>query len=83
MINYVKAIDAQPKLAAAYYNAGVVHHQRNELTEAINYYEQAIELDKSIYQAYNNLAICYKIKKFDEKANNCLELLNLLDGGNN
>jgi superkiller protein 3 len=52
---YRKAIELDPKLAAAYYNLGNRLSDLGKKEEAIAAYRKAIELDPKLAAAYNNL----------------------------
>jgi tetratricopeptide (TPR) repeat protein len=42
-----------------YFNMGIIFHKNGQLLEAINYYNQALELNAEFPQVLNNLAVIY------------------------
>ena len=50
-----KAIEIDPRFAAAYNNLGIALHRKNQLDEAIAAYRKAIDLDRKTAPAYTNL----------------------------
>jgi tetratricopeptide (TPR) repeat protein len=60
--DYNKAIELDPRYAAAYNNRGYVYRQKGELDRAIADYSKAIELDPNDFRAYNNRGHAYRQK---------------------
>ena len=54
---YRKAIELDPKYAAAHNNLGIALKDQGKLDEAIACYRKAIELDPKYAEAYNNLGV--------------------------
>jgi tetratricopeptide (TPR) repeat protein len=52
--DYTKAIELDPKYAAAYNNRGFALYDQGDLAAAIKDYTKAIELDPKLAQLYNN-----------------------------
>ena len=76
--SYCNAIAANPKLKEAFYNLGTVFRLREEHAAATPYYQQAIDLDDSYIDAYNNLAVCQiALKNFDAVAKAALKVIAL------
>jgi len=58
---YSKAIELDPKLAAAYNNRGAAFNTLGEYQKAIDDYSKAIELDPKFTQTYNNRGNAYVV----------------------
>lgn len=56
---YSKAIDKDPRNAAAYNNRGIVYDDLEQYERAIEDYDKAIELDSNNVLAYNNRGVAY------------------------
>ncbi len=54
--------------AALYFNLAGVYDNQNEYTEAIKYYQMALEKDPNFIYAHNNLGLAYEILNDTEKA---------------
>ena len=57
-----------PTNAYAYYNLGVVIHEKRQLDEAITYYKKAIQIDPNLTDAYYNLGIALQEEEQFEEA---------------
>jgi tetratricopeptide (TPR) repeat protein len=66
--DYNKAIDLDPKFAAAYYGCGLVYYHEGDLDKAIENFNKAIDLDPKYSDAFNNRGIAYKEKGNIDKA---------------
>lgn len=63
-----KAVRLDPKLAAAYFQLGILFSERQELSNAIQSYQKAIEVDPTMEQAHYRLAGAYRQAGQSEKA---------------
>lgn len=72
-----KALEKNPKSYEANNQMGLVYYCCNEIKEAINYYETALELKPvGDYKVYSNLAYAYeKIGKYDNAINMFTQLI--------
>ena len=68
IVEYSKAIELDPKIAAAYNNRGIIYDDLELYQSAIADYNKAIELDANYANAYNNRGVAYKNLKQYEKA---------------
>lgn len=55
LINFRKALEADPKNPAIYNGLGLVYYARNELEPAITNFNKALELDNTLADVHNNL----------------------------
>ena len=58
--DYDKAIQLDPKYAAAYNNRGIAHYARGELDNAITDFVKALQLRPDFAAAYNNRGLARK-----------------------
>lgn len=64
---YHKALQADPGLAEAHYNMGVIYHERRESTKAVFHLKNAIRLKPHIAESYSVLGmICCSRGQYDE-----------------
>ena len=68
---YSKAINKDPRNAAAYNNRGIVYDDLEQYEKAIEDYNKAIELDSNYAAAYNNRGVIYNALGQYEKAIEC------------
>ena len=76
--NYTKAIELNPKDAAAYYNRGRAYYNLGQYQKAIDDYTKAIELDPNCMEAYYSRGCAYdsleEYRKAIEDYNKVIEL---------
>lgn len=65
---YSKAIELDPKLAAAFNNRGIIYDDLEQYQKAIDDYNKAIELDPNYAVAYNNRGTIYDKLKQRQRA---------------
>ena len=56
---YASILKENPTLAEAHYNLGNIARREKQLTEAIQYYKDALAIDPTYFNALNNLASLY------------------------
>jgi tetratricopeptide (TPR) repeat protein len=69
-----RAIAADPKLAEAYVQLGMVHAARANFAQAINAYKKAIEVNPQSAEGHYRLALAYKRTGEDAKSERELQL---------
>jgi tetratricopeptide (TPR) repeat protein len=70
-----KNLKKYPKESALYAEAGYTYFSKNDYKNAIPYFEKAIDLGFSGYEAYRRLAISYYSVYEYEKSKKCFEML--------
>jgi tetratricopeptide (TPR) repeat protein len=70
LVEYDKAIKANPKLAEAYFNRGNAHYDLGQNQQALKDYGEAIRLNPKDGEAYFNRANVYRRLKQDQPALN-------------
>src|ERR1044071_8644292 len=68
LVQYDKAIKANPKLSDAYFNRGNAYYDLGENQHAINDYSQAIRLNPKDAEAFYNRGNAYRRLKKDDLA---------------
>ncbi len=67
LINFLKAVDLNPKEARFHNNLGLTYFFKKDSTKARSHFRKAVELDEDNYDALNNLAtLYYTEKKYDQ-----------------
>jgi len=72
-ITYIeKAVEIKPT-AYFYINLGNIHSAKGDMDKAINYYNEALELNPDEAEPWFGLGVCYKNKNEYDKAIECYE----------
>lgn len=77
--NFLKAIDINPKLYSASFNAGYIYNRKEDKNNAVKYFEKARSSTFSGGRAYYELAKIYSGLDEIERAKTCLEYAILIN----
>ena len=56
---YTKSIEIDPQYALAYYNRGVIHHEKGEYEKAVEDYTDTIRINPKMAVAYHNRGVAH------------------------
>jgi Flp pilus assembly protein TadD len=77
-----KATHLDPKLGVAYLQLGILYAERNNLSDAISQYQQAIDAAPQLEEAHYRLAQAYKLVGESAKAQTEMQLYTQISKGN-
>jgi tetratricopeptide (TPR) repeat protein len=66
--SYLEISRRFPDYEPAFYNAGIIYKELDSIPKAIEFLNQSIALDSTIYSSYYQRGLCYKIAGENQKA---------------